>query len=503
MSLDLDWSLLTDDSTLSTHFKNILNKSLSSAKRPDFIGPIEITNLDLGQEGLDIEVTKIGDLWKDFVEIDEPIGIKTMGGNKNGNQSRKLRGGMGERERERGRDRDDMRGRGAVDEDGDLDLDNFDQRRREKGRGTRVGGHGGGQSVNGFMSKNLPVPQTHRLQTLRQYDSEVDAQMVGGGTTLNGMGGGSGTDSQSQNQSNSNNNYKNRPWSAGLGTSSYSGYNPCNYGRGNGGVGTPMSNGGGGYFSHWQPQPAPPAPATRQGSFVAASSPPIDWGPETLRKEEVKENRESDLPTLQIHATLTWPTTSLRLTFETSLLINYPSPMFMSLPLQITATGFILQAGVILALEGEKRRVHVSLLEVEEDEEVDQNLNDGNLNSKGFGNNSATSINGNSNSNPVSDLNASHQDPPTVPGLYSRQPSMNMNNQKPHSIGARLLPSMTFESSVGQNDKHTLRNVGKVEKFVLDLVRKGIEDEVSLNRPAFKNFWTAFFRDELQLFLQP
>ena len=45
-------------------------------------------------------------------------------------------------------------------------------------------------------------------------------------------------------------------------------------------------------------------------------------------------------------------------------------------------------------------------------------------------------------------------------------------------IGQRLLPALQIDSEIGHADVHVLRNVGKVEKFILDLVRKTMVDEL-------------------------
>ncbi len=48
-----------------------------------------------------------------------------------------------------------------------------------------------------------------------------------------------------------------------------------------------------------------------------------------------------------------------------------------------------------------------------------------------------------------------------------------------------ILPNLTFESEVGEHEKHVLKNVGKVEKFVAEVIRKGLEDEL-----VFPNYYT-------------
>ena len=51
--------------------------------------------------------------------------------------------------------------------------------------------------------------------------------------------------------------------------------------------------------------------------------------------------------------------------------------------------------------------------------------------------------------------------------------------------GERILYNLTLETSVGQADKHVLKNVAKVERFVVSLVRKAIGEEL-----VFPNFYS-------------
>ena len=133
---------------------------------------------------------------------------------------------------------------------------------------------------------------------------------------------------------------------------------------------------------------------------------------------------KSSLPSLQIHLKVTH-TSDLNLTLLTSLSINYPSPAFMSLPLKLCITGLTLHGDVVVAYSGEKHRVHLCVI----DEDTD---------------------------------GSSH-----IP------------------IGQRLLPSLSIESEIGHADAHVLRNVGKVERFIADVVRKTLVDEL-----VFPNFQT-------------
>jgi distribution and morphology protein 12 len=52
-------------------------------------------------------------------------------------------------------------------------------------------------------------------------------------------------------------------------------------------------------------------------------------------------------------------------------------------------------------------------------------------------------------------------------------------------VGQRLLPSIFIESEIGQADKHVLKNVTRVERFIQDVVRKTVEEEL-----VFPNFHT-------------
>lgn len=67
-------------------------------------------------------------------------------------------------------------------------------------------------------------------------------------------------------------------------------------------------------------------------------------------------------PDVQIHFRVEHQA-DLRLSLTTSMLINYPSPMFMSLPIKLSVVGVIFTGEVVLAYEGSKRRCHLSILD--------------------------------------------------------------------------------------------------------------------------------------------
>ncbi|POW16180.1 hypothetical protein PSHT_06811 [Puccinia striiformis] len=85
-------------------------------------------------------------------------------------------------------------------------------------------------------------------------------------------------------------------------------------------------------------------------------------------------------PSLQIHLRLTYDG-NLRLRFSTALVLNHPSAEFMSLPLKATVVGIGFDAEIILAIEGDRSKFHVTILEPPlsdlpvYDDNLDQNIN--------------------------------------------------------------------------------------------------------------------------------
>lgn len=139
---------------------------------------------------------------------------------------------------------------------------------------------------------------------------------------------------------------------------------------------------------------------------------------------------------------------NLSLSLSTSLRINYPSPAFMALPLQLALTDLAFEGVLVVAYEGGKNRVHVSLVD--------------------------------SPPSGPSDGNATPAVPPPTP-IAPRGLSGGAGRTSAAAAAKakeRFLRSAHFESQVGNADKHVLRNVGKVEKFVLDVARTTLENEL-------------------------
>ncbi|KAG1728609.1 uncharacterized protein EDB91DRAFT_1060448 [Suillus paluster] len=160
-------------------------------------------------------------------------------------------------------------------------------------------------------------------------------------------------------------------------------------------------------------------------------------------------------PDLQLHLYLNWHS-NLRLTLTTSLLINYPSPSFMSLPIKLSVTGLVFTGEVAVAYEGSRGRVHLCVLD-----ELDPY--------------------GPTCKRPRSQSST----PPDIDEDSGKR------DGKPLPVGQRLLPSILIESEIGQADKHVLKNVTRVERFIQDVIRNTVEEEL-----VFPNFHTLIIGDQ-------
>jgi len=151
-------------------------------------------------------------------------------------------------------------------------------------------------------------------------------------------------------------------------------------------------------------------------------------------------------PSLQLHLRLTHQS-DLRLTMTTSLIINYPSPSFLSLPIKLHLTSICFNGEIVLAYEAEtgKNRLHFCLLD---------------------------------------DLDPTQRPSSSGESLAPPPPA-----EKPAPVGSRVLPQLVIESEIGDADKHALKNVSRVERFIQDALRKLLEEEL-----VFPNFQTIVFQ---------
>lgn len=478
MSLDLSWGLLDDAFTQQILTK--LNDVLANASRPEYIGPITLDSLTLGNEAPDVSIVDVGDVWEGFLQRDEVNGsaaagpssnkpTKPLSRRENGGNSQYL--GVPSHMQPHQRDHAGQHTEENVRRDGNLarfanknlpfsamrsnspsvvyDVDTIDGLDDEN-----EGYQNGKQSKD----RNRKGP---RIQAYRQYSESGNYHRIETGSM-------SSFDASSVPPSGM---VTPSPWGAGLPHTANGSYFSAWQNGFPPGLGAPSNTRSVPHSrrASWQRQSSTSAMSMakiRHESPSAMSSIPPSyhqsiWPPGESIQSPVHEeptNSGSSLPSLQLQLSLHWITQSLRLTLNTSLVINHPSPAFMSLPLTLTITGLSIASGGLLAFEVDPatnvRRCHFCLLE-EDEQELDQEEEDA-------GNTNAANIMG----KPSHPFTNTGQEPVLTPG-------------------ERILYNLTLETSVGQADKHVLKNVAKVERFVGSLVRKAIGEEL-----VFPNFYS-------------
>ncbi|OJA17998.1 hypothetical protein AZE42_05761 [Rhizopogon vesiculosus] len=197
----------------------------------------------------------------------------------------------------------------------------------------------------------------------------------------------------------------------------------------------------------------PRASVTSDPSSLSPPNPPPSHPPHS--NPDPTPTPSPNSPDLQLHLYLNWHS-NLRLTLTTSLLINYPSPSFMSLPIKLSVTGLVFTGEVAVAYEGSRGRVHLCVLD---------------------------------------DLDPYGPACRRPRSQTSTHPDMDeesgKRDGKPLPVGQRLLPTILIESEIGQADKHVLKNVTRVERFIQDVIRKTVEEEL-----VFPNFHTLIVGDQ-------
>ncbi|CDR88672.1 related to mitochondrial inheritance component mdm12 [Sporisorium scitamineum] len=442
MSLDLDWSLLDDQ--LSDRFLETINRALenSATKRPSFLGDIRFENLQFGSDPPDVAIRSITDIWPDFVSIEDPPACR-----------------RGARQATPASNATTLvesptetfphhHGGGA----GELPLRTYTQF-NDAAPPNRI--HGPPSVVSASVAGSMPATPAAGLGGGNGYYQQWSAALASRGIRAAGLGGAASLP-QTQVTSPVDSvppspgyfqlwQHQQHPSLTGfvpgyLANSRQTSFDASSLRGGGPGPQSSVSQIGKRDSNSLHPPCSSFRPAFRGTPAASSRSPSGQISPGEEREATPSPSSASQLPSLQMHLSLVWPTTTFRLTITTSLLINYPSPAFMSLPLTLSVTGFVMRAGLIVALEGEHRRAHVCLVE-EEDEEQD--------------------------------------------GQQESNAASAAAGKKVNSPGMNILPQVTFESEVGEHEKHVLKNVGKVEKFITEVIRKGLQDEL-----VYPNYYT-------------
>jgi hypothetical protein len=142
----------------------------------------------------------------------------------------------------------------------------------------------------------------------------------------------------------------------------------------------------------------------------------------------------------------------IRLNLTAEILLDYPMPSFVGIPLKLNITGLTFDGVGVLAHI--RKRVHFCFLSPED---------------------AMTAVGPDEEDRDVKDATGQDGD------ADARQPK----DRKPKFGG--LLQEIKVESEIGGKDsgKQSLKNVGKVERFVLEQVRRIFEEEF-----VYPSFWT-------------
>ena len=491
MSIDLDWSNL--DASFASSFIGAFNSQLQNIPRPSFIGPIEITSFDFGSQPPDIELVDLRDIYRDFLEDDD---------NDDDNDNEGSNNDLGPAERGPG-----VRSaasaplaRRAEDED----EDEFEWVSRSSARRGLAAeeaapmyyhhlpphiryARGPASDVFALALAHPPPPPSPSPHALGSVagGSARSAAGEGGGhhvpasasmstSSVPGGGGGGGAAAgaaHSEQQRATTTTFSSNAFapaaapsrrfpipdarqtkanssSSSLGSTRPPGAPPSLSSS----PSPPFSPHRGLAHISVDTAPAPAPPAQTAAAAMAAGRDTTFAAAGTLDEPTTAAPPADEHPNLQLHLLVSWHS-DLRLTLTTSLRINYPSPQFMSLPIKLAVTGLVFNGELAVAYEG-GRRVHLCVLD--------------DLDPYGPSARRSAISQGSTPSDPEGD---------------------DAHEAKPLPVGQRLLPEIFIESELGQADKHVLKNVTRVEKFIQDVIRKTIEDEL-----VFPNFHTLVLR---------
>ncbi|KAK4541868.1 hypothetical protein LTR36_007232 [Oleoguttula mirabilis] len=203
-------------------------------------------------------------------------------------------------------------------------------------------------------------------------------------------------------------------------------------------------------FSSISPPPSatpPSRPASRDTSGYFgqrhASAVSDDNGTVTPPNDGAEQERSPE--DLQVVFRVTY-NGNIRISMTAEVFLDYPMPSFVGIPLKLNITGLTFDGVGIVAYI--KKRAHLCFLAPEDAEAL-------------VGGEGA--------------LDSPEEGPGVLDGVA-----------RSSRVGA-LLESIKIESEMGENDdgKQVLKNVGKIEKFVLEQVQRIFEDEF-----VYPSFWT-------------
>ncbi|KAL8936709.1 MAG: hypothetical protein Q9216_004796 [Gyalolechia sp. 2 TL-2023] len=399
MSIDIDWEGLTtgpEGLALADSIKDFIHEKFQQVQLPRFIRSVEVHSFDFGKECPRVELKDICDPLSEFYEPDD----------------------------DEEEDREDEKGA----EPGGVHGESTTTLKNDVPRHAPVGGQSSRPSP--FEALSLPLPIDTRFPGYRPDLSRSSTPGIPGGT--------------------SNLSYFHLPLSAGIsGTQT-----PLAAVAGGGAMSAGWSDTHlAGSFSHFR-QPPPIRPQQKPQSPPAYADPssrpstsdsfaqPHDESERSNNEHPLHSNAgvEPDPSDVQIVLHISY-SGSVRLSITAEILLDYPMPSFVGIPLKLNITGLSFDGVALVAYL--RKKAHFCFLGPE--------------------------------------------DARTLVGSEMGGHNTSDGNKRGEEALGGLLREIQVESEIGRQEggKQVLKNVGKVEKFVLEQVRRIFEEEF-----VWPSFWT-------------
>ncbi|RPA86123.1 hypothetical protein BJ508DRAFT_411317 [Ascobolus immersus RN42] len=201
------------------------------------------------------------------------------------------------------------------------------------------------------------------------------------------------------------------------------------------------------------PRSPPPSPGSAPDRAEATTPPP---------RLRLREPSDSDL---QIKARVRY-TGDIKIELTAELLLDYPSASFVGLPVRIVVTGFTFDGMLVVA--SIRKQLHVCFVDEDDDDDSIEAASTASGPTK-FG----------------SSIYAESSYDGDRDGLGAGIPTSPQTKRAKRKVS--MIKDIKVESEIGEKGKtkQVLKNVGKVERFVLEQIRRVFEDEM-----VFPSSWT-------------
>lgn len=467
MSIDINWDAFTagpDGAALALQIRDFIHDKFQRVALPKFIQSVQVISFDFGSVAPDVEIRSIGDPYVEFYEDDEESDDEEGGDEQGG-----LDGEMAFEDEGLGLERE-MRRRLRGDR----------ERERERERiGEELDGRMGMQSppaavgLRGGIPPVTPPPALHPQHQMHPYPHQHHHNTQHRSPGMAGFR--SASDSFRQGgvstplfpfstPTTSNLHFFHSALSSGFSgaatpipplpfQSPHHYQNPYDHHHARRGGGSSPSSSPSSSLSSL---PSPSASPRLPPHHLPPPRSPTPAPPPPPRRPRASSD-------IQITARVKY-TGDIRIELTTELLLDYPARSFVSLPVRLVVTGMAFDGVACVAWMG--RRLHFCFLEEEATEDAAANF-------------TTTGVPGSGANTPGG-------------GIMSPIPGGGGGGGVGEvATGARfqggMLKEIKVESEIGEKGKgkQVLKNVGKVERFVLEQVRRIFEEEF-----VFPSTWT-------------